>query len=201
VITLDDNEVVVMRDVGELFLTPGSTVSLPTARRLLAGLAAIHRVFEGCELTRLCDIGHRYGLFAPTWHAADTGPAPHPLRNLIVSGWQAFAEVAPADVRDAVFLLHQHPGALGDALIRAAPPTLLHGDPRLENLGLDGDRVVAIDWGDLTGVGPGEVDVAWFAIQDGWRFDVMPGEIFTAYANIAAARAMPARSISHVSAR
>lgn len=188
VMTLDDGEVVVMRDAAELLLTPGSTVSLPTARRLLAGLAALHRAFEGCKLSGLCDISHRYELFAPAWHATDTGPAPHPSRAFIASGWEAFAELVPGDLCDAVFSLHAEPRALGEALLRWTTPTLLHGDPKLENLGLDGDRLVAIDWGDLTGVGPAEVDVAWFAIQDGWRFDVMPDDIFNAYDEVAGRR-------------
>ena len=182
---LDQGDAVVMRDVGDRLLAQGSTVSLPTARRLLSGLVALHGAFEGCDLTGLCSLSDRYRLFAPAWHASDPGPAPHPLRDFIVTGWDAFAELVPVDIRDVVFQLHEHPAVLGDALMASTTPTLLHGDPKLENLGTDGDRVVAIDWGDLTGLGPAEVDVAWFAIQDGWRFDVMPREIFTAYAEVA----------------
>ena len=63
----------------------------------------------------------------------------------------------------------------------AAPATLLHGDAKLENLGLDGERLVAIDWGELTGIGPAEIDVAWFAVMCGWRTDGLPGDVFAAY--------------------
>jgi len=45
------------------------------------------------------------------------------------------------------------------------PSTLLHGDAKLENLGLGSSGLVAIDWGDLTGFGPPEIDVAWYALQ------------------------------------
>ena len=79
----------------------------------------------------------------------------------------------------------------------SAPATLVHGDAKLENLGVSGNRLVAIDWGELTGIGPAEIDVAWLAMMSGWRMDALPDEVFAAYDR----RLDPWRSISHVSAR
>ena len=53
---------------------------------------------------------------------------------------------------------------LGKQLEDAAPTTLLHGDFKLGNVGLRDGRLVLIDWGELTGTGPAEMDVAWFAL-------------------------------------
>ena len=64
---------------------------------------------------------------------------------------------------------------------RGAPASLVHGDAKLETLGLDGDRLVAIDWGEPTGIGPAQIDVALFAVMSGWRLDWLPGETFAAY--------------------
>jgi aminoglycoside phosphotransferase (APT) family kinase protein len=63
----------------------------------------------------------------------------------------------------------------------SAAATLLHGDAKLWNLGLEGDRLVAIDWGDLTGIGPAEIDLAWFAVTSRGRIEWTPDEVFAAY--------------------
>jgi hypothetical protein len=148
---------------------------------LLTGLAALHRAWEGRAIDGLCRPEDRYRLFAPRLHAHDGGPHPHPARDLILTGWEAFADLVPTDVAEAVFAVHAPPEPLAEALLAAAPATLLHGDAKLENLGLDGARLVAIDWGELTGIGPAEIDVAWFALMSGWRLDWTPGEVFAAY--------------------
>ena len=64
----------------------------------------------------------------------------------------------------------------------------MHGDAKLENLGLSTDRVVAIDWGDLTGVGPREIDVAWYALKGATRIGCEPGDLFTQYEEVSGAR-------------
>ena len=76
----------------------------------------------------------------------------------------------------------------------SAPATLLHGDAKLGNFGLDGDHLVGIDWGELTGVGPAEIDVAWFAVTSGWRIDWLPDQVFTAYSQ-QADRPLDARAL------
>jgi hypothetical protein len=64
------------------------------------------------------------------------------------------------------------------------PSTLLHGDAKLENLGLADGRLVAIDWGDLTGIGPREIDVAWYALKGTARTGCMPEELFADYETV-----------------
>ena len=50
---------------------------------------------------------------------------------------------------------------------------------------------MAVGGGELTGIGPAEIDVAWFAIMSGWRLDWMPGEVFAAYEQQAGRRLDP----------
>ena len=71
------------------------------------------------------------------------------------------------------------------------PATLVHGDMKLTNLGLEGARLVAIDWGDLTGFGPPEIDVAWYALMNTLRIDATPDDVFADY-EAAAGRSLDA---------
>ena len=181
VLTSGAGDVVVMRDLTDELLAPARPVPESEARDLLAGLAALHADWEGGEHTGLCPSEARIGLFAPARHAADRGPCPHPMRDTILAGWATFAEVGDRDVVDAVFAVHADPQRLARRLRDAVPPTLVHGDAKLENLGLSGRRLVVIDWGDLTGFGAAETDVAWFAVQGTWRIDALPDVVFQAY--------------------
>lgn len=172
-------DVMVMRDVRAALLRPGP-IRPASAERVLAGLAAMHGAFEGFAGS-YCSVGARLGLFAPQLHAEDEGPNPHPARDLIVDGWALFPELVPADSAQAVTEVHRLPHRLAHRIAASAPSTLLHGDAKPENLGAAGDRLVAIDWGELTGSGPAETDLAWFAMQAAWRLDVSPADIFDGY--------------------
>jgi hypothetical protein len=185
----DDHDVVLMEDVSAFLLPAGARLSHEQVDRLLAGLATLHASWEGCALNGLCSAEDRNALFVPAFHRADSGPHPHPRRDDIVGGWEVFADTAPDDIVQAIFAVHTDPSALGQQLRMAAPPpTLLHGDAKLDNLGLRGDRLVAVDWGDLTGTGPAEMDIVWFAALStlapnalNGRIAAMPDELFRMY--------------------
>jgi aminoglycoside phosphotransferase (APT) family kinase protein len=123
-------------------------------------------------------------MFAPSIHAGDDRPGAHPAREAIVAGWELFAEQAPRDVVAAILAVHAHPAVLSDQLA-AYPATLLHGDAKLPNLGLGPTGLIAVDWGDLTGFGPPEVDVAWYALMNELRLGVTPDTTFAAYQALA----------------
>jgi hypothetical protein len=169
-----------MRDARGDLLPPRVPVSRDTARALLIRLAAIHDASEGQSGEGLCPIGARYAMFAPAFHVPAGAPGAHPLADRIAQGWDLFAQHVDQDTAAAVFAVHRDPGRLGRRLARFSP-TLLHGDAKLENLGLSADGLVAIDWGDLTGFGPREVDVAWFALKGAPRIGCAPDELFADY--------------------
>ena len=187
----DGHDVIAMRDVSDVLMPPDSRVTPAEVDRLLAGLARFHADFEGSELADLCSPGRRHSLCVPAMHRADEGPNGFRVRDHLLAGWGVFAEKWPDDVVDAIFAIHDEPGLLDRALASTAPWTMLHGDARLENLGLRGDALVAIDWGELTGTGPAEMDLVWFAsmgtaVLPGaptWRIDAMPGDVFDIYAS------------------
>lgn len=180
---IDDHghDVVVMRDVSHELLAPDGPVSRATSRQLLAGLAGLHDVGRAERSHELCGVGARYQMFAPQIHASADQPGTHPARELILAGWDLFAEHAAREVVDAVFAVHDDPSLL-DARLAAYPKTLLHGDAKLPNLGFGPAGLIAIDWGDLTGFGPPEVDVAWYALMNESRIGTSPDETFADYA-------------------
>lgn len=176
----DGGDVVVMRDVSDALVPSSVAIPVGTAERLVQGLAAMHAAWEGFSAP-YCSVAARLRLFAPAVHAADDGHHPHPLRESIVEGWDVFADLVPSQVAAVVAGVHEAPELLARRLERAASPTLLHGDVKPENLGLSDGQLVAIDWGELTGTGPAETDVAWFAVQGTWRVDMLPDEVFWLY--------------------
>jgi hypothetical protein len=177
---IGSRDVVIMRDATNDLLPPTAPVSRHTSRRLLAGLADMHASLGDVALGDSCPIEGRYAMAAPALHATYTGPGRHPMADTIVRGWQLFQEHVDRDVAAAVAGVHREPRQLGDRL-RRFPATLLHGDPKLENLGLARGRLVAIDWGELTGSGPREIDVAWYAQKGSARIGCTPDEVFSDY--------------------
>ena len=183
------HDVVVMRDLSDRLWPASAPLERDVVGAALKGLARFHRLGErlvanGCVPDGLCSVAARYSLFAPAAHARDNGPNRHPASDRILSGWAAFTETVDADVVAAVDAIHSDPSGLGRRIAAASgePPTVLHGDAKPENLGLTTGRLTAIDWGELTGVGPREVDVAWFALMSTRsRFDAEPADVFALY--------------------
>ncbi len=184
-----DHDVVVMADLSDRLWPAATPIDPAQAGELLAGLARFHDL--GAQLVgRLdldeiagCPVGARYGMFTPDVHRHDNGPNPHPVRDLLVDSWCDFAELIDAEVLAVIGDVHRDPDALGRRILaRAGDSTVLHGDPKPENLGVAGGRLTAIDWGELTGFGPREVDVAWFALTaTRSRLDLHPTEVADLY--------------------
>lgn len=143
-------------------------------------LAAFHRAFAGEPDNGWCGIGDRYAMFAPGRLTNDDGPGRHPVAARIVAGWELFAEHVAPEIVDLIFSVHADQTRIEQTLA-GGPMTLLHGDAKPENLGLAGDRLVAIDWGELTGVGAAAIDVGWFAVKAVTRSTCSADDIVGAY--------------------
>jgi hypothetical protein len=180
------HDVVVMNDVADLLLRLEPQVPRATSRKLLRGLASLHDAWEGRGGSGWCPLESRYLLFAPDVHAADDGPHVHPRRDQIPLAWSVFHDQVPREIGDLVAAVHDDPGLLARPLAERSP-TLLHGDPKLENLGAAPSRTVMLDWGELTGFGPRDVDVVWYALLANGRIEDGPDGVFADY-DAAAAR-------------
>jgi hypothetical protein len=186
VVREEGDDVVVMRDVSADLFPPDGRLPRDATRRLLAGLAALHALPVDRSWPSLCAIGDRYGMFAPARVGADEGPHPHPRRSLIMPGWESFKHTAPSPVVDAILAVHEDPSVLSDRLGRF-PNSVLHGDAKPANLGLGRHGAVAIDWGELTGCGPREIDVSWFVLMASYRTEASPEELFADYEEVSGA--------------
>ena len=94
------------------------------------------------------------------------------------AAWEAFADSVPSDVGDEVLRTANEVSGLAEALERAGPLTLLHGDLRDDNFGLADQTVALLDW-DLATVGTPTVEFAWYLCHDAWRIEASHDEIET----------------------
>jgi hypothetical protein len=154
---------VLMRDVAE-WLIPAADEPMPlrTHRLQLDHLATMHAAFwqPGAE----CDVVpemHRYLELSPWMAQAEAAiGSHHVIPPLVDRGWRLLPQVAPRAAA-VVADLAMDPSRLVQALAHT-PTTFIHGDWKLDNLGLDGDdRTVLLDW-ELPGVSAPLSDVAWY---------------------------------------
>lgn len=166
----DDGWLIVMRDVHAARDAVRAGTVPEMSELMLAAAYAMHLKFAGTEAAPfLCSPGDRIRLFSPVRplierHGTDTLP------KTLTNTWECFAEHAPRPLADAVLRLAMDPGELLRALREAAPGTLLHGDYRQTNLGVEGGVVVALDWG-LACHGPAELDFIWYLSNTAWGDD------------------------------
>jgi hypothetical protein len=183
-----DGWLVVMDDLGATLLPDDRSVTRAEARRLLAAAAAIHERFAGEDLP----VGAPavlYRFLSPSIAVAEAG-SPNPLPGLIGRGWARFAEAVPADIAAAIATIHRDPDAFA-ARFEGMPRTLVHGDYRLANLGLHGDRVVIIDWGSSCVLGAAALDAAWFLIVGATRIEATRDEVIDDFIALEGARHEP----------
>lgn len=167
---------IAMRDVHALLLPDGARISRAQSRQILRAAAEMHAAFHDAVPPGAATLRDRIGMSTP---AVADAERPHPdlLPKQFEQGWDAFAELVPADVAHPVLQLTRDPGPLADALVRAnAGATLIHGDLRGDNLGIDGDRVVLIDW-DLATAGTPGVEFAWHLAHSARRSDATHEEL------------------------
>jgi hypothetical protein len=134
---------------------PGDQVagcSVETAGEVLSAMATMHAAFWG-----------ERGLDQLPWLArVDTAPRlGHTLFRLARPAFdRRYGERLPRDCRALAGWLDRHALALGRALA-VRPFTLLHGDPRLDNLFFGAAGTTFADWQSLAR-GPAMYDVAYF---------------------------------------
>jgi hypothetical protein len=160
---------VLMRDLSSTFLDDDRRLSRDESRAILAVAAAMHREFLGDVPAGVATLRDRIGVTSPRVAEVERA-GPDLLPKQLDAAWDAFAEAVPDDVGAEVLRAARDPSALAAALESEGPVTLLHGDLRDDNLGLDGDRLVLLDW-DLATRGTPTVEFAWYLCHDAWRIE------------------------------
>ena len=153
-----------LRDVSEhLFPVGDAPISFEHHRHLLQHLAEMSATFwePGPDVPDLLSLEGRWSAFGPGWMAVEESRGwPDAVPRIASDGWARFAERAPSDVLALVGALRHDLDPLVVAA-RRTPQTFLHGDWKLGNLGVDGDRTVLLDW-TYPGIGPAAHDLAWY---------------------------------------
>jgi aminoglycoside phosphotransferase (APT) family kinase protein len=171
--------VVVMRDVSAR-LFADSTPSTVQREVVLRSATEMHDALGGLDSLApdLCSLGAYLTFLSP--ETCSRFAADHEVPRLALEGWGRFREIVDDDVVAVVDAVHADPSALANALL-ARRSTVVHGDLKLANLGVDGERAVVLDWGTLTTWAPPAVDFAWYlainAAATGLPHDALLAEI------------------------
>jgi hypothetical protein len=159
-----------MRDVGDTLISWADQPETPLApddnAAVLDSLAALHTSFwEASSVPAtdlgLCSLRNRYTVMSPS--SARKWQLPYAWPRWLTDGWQQLRDFVTADVAVVLYALLENPEPLCAAL-RRYPHTLIHGDPRVTNIGLirEADAgIVLLDWA-LAGIGPPGIDLAWY---------------------------------------
>ena len=150
--------VVAMRDVSaQLFddAPPSST----SRSIVLTAIAEMHSTAAAEQGAQLCRLSDYLAFLSPK--VCGRFAADHLVPRLAIEGWGRFRDLVDADVVALIDSVHADPGVLAAALLER-PSTVVHGDLKFANLGVDDERAVVLDWGTLTTWAPPAVDFAWF---------------------------------------
>ena len=164
----------VMRDVSESLLPDGRRLTREEHRRILAAANLMWEEFWDEQVPHLCTLENCYRLFS-----RDIAKAERDGLDLLPKQyeifWEAFAEAVHPDVAQPVLALLDDPAPLV-AELEACGTTLIHGDIRDEQIGLEGDRLVLLDWGRASQGHP-VVDFFWSICHNAWRIDATHDEL------------------------
>ncbi len=152
---------ILMRDVGHhLIPATDDPITLAQQDLFLDHMATLHAAFWDSRID-LVSPTDRYLELSPRMAAAEAAlGSDHLVPRLVAQGWPLLEGVAPAMARVVVPLVHD-PAPLVAAL-GATPSTLVHGNWKLDNLGIDDQgRTVLLDW-ELPGEGAPLSDLAWY---------------------------------------
>jgi Phosphotransferase enzyme family len=153
-----DGSRIFMRDVSDALFPAGGKLRPGTARTIMQALAAVHRACFGESMPYLSTVEDHMTFNSPRISALE-GQGIDALPKVVEAGDDRLDRFLPTDLAATVRRLSDDPSGLADRLRRFGT-TLLHGDPKLDNLGLRDGKPIIIDWG-LATAGPPAVDMAW----------------------------------------
>jgi hypothetical protein len=165
---------VVMRDVSASLLPDHKRLSRQEHARILRATNLMWEEFWGEQVPHLCPPCECLHLFSPAIAEAEREGLDL-LPKQFEAFWEAFAEAVDGDVAAAVLVLLDDPAPLVSEL-DACGTTLIHADIRDEQIGLDGDRLILLDWGRASQGHP-VVDFFWSICHNAWRTDATHDEL------------------------
>lgn len=175
-----DAYVVLMHDISRELVPPGAITELQF-HLVIDRMADLHARPAPAGIP-WCNLERRVTLLKPAGAriAEAYGAA---VAVDIAEGWHLFDELAPGRASDIVRALLNDSSPLISALGRM-PTAFLHGDLKLDNIGLDGaGRMWLLDWA-MTLVAPPAVELGWFMAINSRRLPVSLDEALARYSAV-----------------
>jgi tRNA A-37 threonylcarbamoyl transferase component Bud32 len=176
----EDTHSILMDDIAPHLLGDG-TINEATLDTILARMADLHAATPPDDVP-WCDLRRRLTLLTPERigvAAAYGAPVAADVRD----GWAAFEHHAPDAARRLIRALFADPSLLVRALGRLQQ-RFLHGDLKLDNMGVEGETLWLVDWS-MALVAPAAVDLGWFLAINSRRLPVRLDEVMERYAEAA----------------
>ena len=188
------NFALLMHDISDDLIPPDlPTITEQQLDGILKAIAQLHAAPADAISVSWCGLRERLMLLTPGTALVAENYGAHVARD-IIGGWTAFDRHAPPAAVALMRELFDDPASLLGAL-GALPPAFLHGDLKLDNIGLDQDGAMwLIDWA-MTLVAPAAVDLGWFLAINSRRLPVALDDVIARYA--AAASVPSAVRIRH----
>lgn len=179
-----------MPDLTDVLFDWDAPISIGALDGVLDGLATLHANPWAGTLSfgnaQLCPLAERVTLICRA-SLDRPGPARDAVGDRILPGWDAFNRRAPEAARDVIASLGADPGPLLTALA-ALPSTLLHGDLKLANVGIEPDGTIdLVDW-QMVMVASVAVELGWFLVSNVASLPLPPDEVLAGYHAAAATR-------------
>ena len=174
---------ILMPDLTEVLFDWDAPISVEALEQVLDGLAELHtRVradSESIQAGYWCPVQERITLICRASLERPTA-ARDAVGDRILPGWDAFDRLVPSEARELVDALGSDPSPLVDALARL-PATLLHGDLKLANVGLESDGTIdLVDW-QMVSVAPVAVELGWFLVSNVASLPLQPADVLARY--------------------
>jgi hypothetical protein len=174
---------ILMPDLTGVLFDWDAPISVEALDQVLGGLASLHavpwRVSGELDGGMWCPLRERVTLICRA-SLERPGPARDAVANRILPGWDAFDRHTVPAVRDLINSLGEQPQPLLDAL-SMMPSTLLHGDLKLANVGIEpGGTIDLVDWQMVT-VAPVGVELGWFLVSNVASLPLKPDDVLARY--------------------
>lgn len=165
-------------------------VDRSSAESILVAMAELHSVSPAAPELPWCRLDDRLLLLTRGTAELANGHDVHGLRQEVATGWEVFDRRAPRRVRNLLRAVQDDASSLLTALDKL-PTASLHGDLKLDNMGLDRAGVLwLIDWA-LAVRGPACVELGWFIAANASRLEPSPQHVLELYADTGAFEAGP----------
>jgi hypothetical protein len=171
---------ILMLDIGESLIPDGQDVQHEAMDVIVRGVADLHAAFWDAPSKAAiawCDPRDRIGLLVPATgdmlvrEGRDFG---------VARGWRSFGQLVPKETSSLVRRLQRDMTPLLD-ILETFPATLLHGDLKIANFGLDDTGLWLFDWSSVMWA-PVALDLALFLTMSSsalpWELD----KVFDRYA-------------------